>query len=465
MTQTRDRLGSTEKWATFASGITYEQLPNELIPILKGLTLDTIGVALAASTLGDCCPQVANLVRSNPGAPECTVLGYGDRVSCLMAGFANGGLVHSLNFDALGRAGGHIGVAAVPAPLVMAEKRGGVSGKEFLASIAAAAEFTARLAGALTAAGVDANEKFLEGQLLGFFGAAVGAGRILRCTPERMHNVLGLALMQASGTRQVSFEGGAAKAIAGAFANHGAILSVLLAEQGIDARCAALEGPAGLYSLFYDGRYRASVVTDGLGKKFHALDIVFKPWATSGILHPFIEASLQLRQQNKLDPAAIRRVQLRAGPQAKAWLEPVAERRRPRNAATAANSIFFAVAKSLLNGDVTLADFTPRGLGQPEMLALAAAIDYVLDEQVGGGAVVEVTLRDGPVLTATAGDRRSPVSFDQLVAKFRVCAGHAARAVSADAVEEFIDRVANLEAEQDVGALPALLSGRAGPAC
>src|SRR2546428_5232134 len=129
----------------------------------------------------------------------------------------------------------------------MAEKRGGVSGREFLASVAVAAELTARLAGALSAAGVDANEKFLEGQLLSYFGAAAGAGRVLRFTPERMHSVLGLALMQAAGTRQVSFEGGEAKAIYGAYANHGAVLSALLAEQGIGARCAVLEGPAGIY--------------------------------------------------------------------------------------------------------------------------------------------------------------------------------------------------------------------------
>lgn len=420
------------------------------MPVLKGLVLDTLGASLAASTLGDCCAQVANVVRGNPGAPEATVLGYGDRVSILLAAFANGALAHALNFDALGAAGGHTGVAAVIAPLVMAEKVGRISGREFLTSVAVAAELTARLAGALSAAGVDANEKFLEGQLLSYFGAAAGAGRILRFTPERMHNLLGLALMQAAGTRQVSFEGGEAKAIYGAFANHGAVLSALLAEQGIGARCAVLEGRAGIYGLFYGGKYDAGVLQNGLGTEFHAIDTVFKPWATSGVLHPFIEACLKLRKE--VAPSQIARIRLHVTNYEKAWLEPIEERRRPHNAATAANSIFFGVAKTLVNGNVTLADFTPQGLAQPEVLALAAAIDY----SVSNLQTIEVTLRGGEVLKAPVGDKRRPLGYEQLAAKFRDCAQYAARPVS---VEEVIERIANLENEADVALLPALLGG------
>jgi 2-methylcitrate dehydratase PrpD len=420
------------------------------VPVLKGLVLDTLGASLAASTLGDCCPQVVNVARSNPGAPEATVLGYGDRVSVLLAAFANGALAHALNFDALGGAGGHTGVASVVAPLAMAERKGSVNGREFLAAVAVAAEFTARLAGALSAAGVDANQKFLEGQLLSYFGAAAGAGRILGFTPERMHNVLGLALMQAAGTRQVSFEGGEAKAIYGAYANHGAVMSALLAEQGIGARCAVLEGPAGIYGLFYGGKYDAAVLQNGLGTEFHAVDTVFKPWATSGVLHPFIEACRELRQ--KLNSTAIKKIHLHVTRYEKAWLEPIEERRRPHNAATAANSIFFGVAKTLVNGNVTLADFTPQGLAQPEVLALAAAIDY----SVSNLQTIEVTLRNGQVLKSPVGGKPRPLGYGELAAKFRDCAQYAARPVS---VEELIERIANLENEADVGLLPALLGG------
>ena len=66
--------------------------------MLKGLVLDTLGCALAASTLGDGCAQAAAVARANPGAPEATLLGHGQRVSVLNAAFVNGALAHALNF-------------------------------------------------------------------------------------------------------------------------------------------------------------------------------------------------------------------------------------------------------------------------------------------------------------------------------------------------------------------------------
>ncbi|MSQ70384.1 MAG: hypothetical protein EXR27_03700 [Betaproteobacteria bacterium] len=460
--------GITAQWAQFASGLEFEHLPGDVVQVVKGLILDTLGAALAASTLGDCCAGVAKMVRANPGAPESTLLGYGDRVSALWGAFGNGALAHALNFDALGRNGGHLGVAAVVAPLVMAERQavlngGAVSGTELIAAVTVAAEFTARLAAALDAVGVDANEKFLEGQLLGYLGAAAGAGRILRFTPERMRSVMGLALMQSAGTRQVSFEGGAAKAIYGGFANHGALLAVMLSEQGIDARCDALEGPAGIYGLFYGGRYSAAALRDGLGETFFACDTVFKPWATSGFLHPFIRASMQLRTQHRVACGDIARIRLHVGAHGRVWLEPADERRRPHNAATAANSIYFGVAKTLANGNVSLADFTPQGLAQPEALALAAVMDSFPDERTDDGAAVEVTLHDGRVFRADAGSDAPVLGFDQLVEKFRDCARHAAMPVRPGALDQVIAHIADLENIADVSLLPALLSGRAPP--
>lgn len=451
--------GITERWAHFASELGFERLPGEVVQSAKGLVLDTVGAALAASTLGDCCAEVATLIRANAGKPECTLLGVGERVPALWAAFGNGAFAHALNFDALSRAGGHLGVSAVVAPLAIAERQGRVSGREFITAVAVAAEFTSRLTAALASAGVDANEKFLEGQLLGYVGAAAGAGRLLRFDPRRMHSLMGLALMQSAGTRQVSFEGGAAKAIYGGYTNHGAVLSVMLAEQGIDARCRVLEGPAGIFSLFYGGRHDAALLGEGLGGRFHAADVAFKPWATSNMVHPFIEACLRLRREPGFDAAAIRRVVVRAGPHGAHWFEPAAERRRPGNAATAANSIFFAVAKTLANGGLGLGDFTPGGLAEPAALALAAITDSMVEARIGKGAEVEVELAGGAVLKAVSDGTARVMGYEELAAKFRDCASYAARPVPAAALQQFIERVAALEREADVAALPALLAG------
>jgi 2-methylcitrate dehydratase PrpD len=452
MTIPSSSLGITARWATFASELTFTRLPGELLPVLKGLVLDTIGVALAASTLGECCREVGALVAASPGPSECTVLGFGGRASVQQASFANGALAHALNFDALGKHGGHLGVAAVAAPLAMAERRGAVSGTDLLTAVALGAELTARLAAALNAAGVGTSAQFLQGQVLGYFGATVAAGRILGFSQSRMHSAMGLALMQAAGTRQVSVEGGPAKAIYGGFANQGAILAALLAEQGVDARCAALEGQSGLLGLFYDGQFDEAVLMEGLGQRFYAQEIAFKPWPISSIVQAYVAAILSSRAQLKFPTAAIERIQLRVPRREASWLEPAAERRRPANAATAANSIFFGIAKALCNGAFTLADVTQDGLRQASALAIADKIEYELEEFLAAGRIM-LTLHGGREISISADESTPAVTFDQLAAKFRDCARYAAKPVADHASEALIARIADLEHEADVAAL------------
>ena len=102
--------GPTRQLARFVSELRYEDLPAEAVAVLKMLCLDTVGTALAGTTLGPGCNEVARVVRDAGGAPECTVMGYGVKVPALTAAFANGATAHALNYDALGGEGGHLGV-------------------------------------------------------------------------------------------------------------------------------------------------------------------------------------------------------------------------------------------------------------------------------------------------------------------------------------------------------------------
>jgi 2-methylcitrate dehydratase PrpD len=254
-----------------------------------------------------------------------------------------------------------------------------------------------------------------------------------------MHSALGLALMQSAGTRQVSFEGGEAKAIYGGFANQGGVLAALLAEQGLDARCDVLEGRAGIFNLFYAGKYAAPYLS--LDDSFKCAGTMFKPWPTSGMLHPYIGACLALRKEGM----RVKSVRVTVTPDVKPWIDP--SKRRPANAAAAANSLYFCVSKALANGNVTLADFTSQGLAEPAL---------EIDGSLGERPSVEVVLQSGERLSVPVDAAERQMSFQMLTQKFRDCARHAARPV---AVEEAIERIANLESESDVAVLPRLLGG------
>ena len=461
-----EEQGLTGLLCNYAANLRYEDLPPEVVATAKRLVLDSLGAALAGTTMGDGCRETLAVVRASGGVPESSVLGTSERTSAVMAALANGATVHALNYDAIGARGGHPGAFGLTAPLAVAERIGGVNGKEFIASLVAGVEVEMRAVAALIEAGVDTRQNFLEGQVLSYVGATLSASRVLRLNPDETDSALGLMLMQVSGTRQVVLYGDPpSKGIYAAFPNQGGVLSALMAKEGLEGRCAAIEGQAGLFNMFYAGVYAPDALRDGLGERFHILETVFKPWATSGMCHPFIDAALKLREERHIDPASIQRIHLTGHPQTKNWFEPVEERREPTTAASAANSIVFGTAKALINGSVTLADFTPGGMAQPDVLQLAQLMEHSYDaslEQRNG--IMEVFTEDGSHMVQRVdvplGQPDNPLNDEQLAAKFRDCASHSLLPLSTEAIERAIELAATLEQVPDVSALADAVSGR-----
>ncbi len=448
--------------AEFAALQSFDRLPASVVDTMKRIILDSLGCALAATTLGDGCSETMTVMSRLGGRPESTILGLGTKVSPANAAFANGALVHALNYDPIGSEIGHVGVVGLVAPLAMAEAVGGVTGKEFLAASAVACEITARITTAIARTGRRPSENFLSGQLLNYFGAAAGAGRILKLNAEQTRSALGLALMQMAGSRQIVLSGDPpAKAIYGAFPNQAGVLAALLSKEGLGADCDFIGEPAGLYAMIYDGDCDVSALTDELGTHFLLEDVAFKPWPTSNNLHPFIEAAGKINRSG-LDVAKITEVDILAHSQLRPWCEPLDMRRRPDNAAAAANSIPFSVAKSLVHGNVTLADFTSQGLKDAAALDVAARTSYRLDDAVKG-AVVNIKLNDGQRLEARVetplGHHTRPVPTEQLREKFRDCCRHSLTPLTFDQVSELISLIEDLDQLDDVSKLPILTTG------
>ena len=449
----------THALAEFAAALRFDDLPPEVVDTLKLMILDALGCAIAATTLGDGCRETVAVMQSLGGAPESTIIGSGTKVSAPNAAFANGALVHALNYDPISAEIGHVGVVCLAAPLAMAEAIGGLSGAEFLAASAAACEVSARITAAIARSGRRAGEKFLSGQVLSYFGAAAGAGRVLGLDATQIRSALGLALMQVAGSRQVVLSGDPpAKAIYGAFPNQAGVLAALLSRQGLGAECDIVGEPAGLYPMIYGSEWDAGALTEGLGVKFLLQQAEFKPWPTSNHVHAFIEAASTIP---RLNASAIRNVEVLAHSKMRPWCEPADKRRRPENAAAAANSIPFCVAKSLVHGTVKLADFTTHGLQDAAALAVGERTSCRLDDSVTG-AIVRVVDADGQMHQAEVrtplGHKSRPVSRTVLVKKFRDCCSHAAQRMKLGSIDEIIARIDDLAALDDVGQILRLIS-------
>ena len=257
--------------------------------------------------------------------------------------------------------------------------------------------------------------------------------------------------MQAAGSRQVVLSGDQpAKAIYGAFPNQAGVLAALLSQKGLGADCEVIGEPAGLLPMVYEGTCDMDALMGGLGTEFLMSNVRFKPWPTSGNLHPFIEAAADLVHDG-LDAADIAEVGIVARHRLRDWCEPLDKRRRPENAAAAANSIPFCVAKTLVHGDISLSDFTPAELNDEPAIAVAERTTYRLEENLEGG-IVTVRTYDGRHLEARGeppGER--PVSQEILAKKFRDCCGHSVAPLPRDRIESLVAMIAELDALDDVG--------------
>ncbi len=454
-------------WAEYAAGIRYEDLPGDVVRVLKWLVLDTLGTTLAANTLGVGIRELLAWARAQGGAQEATLLGLGDRLPAVTAAMLNGAMAHALNFDDTTAVGsGHLGPVTFPTAFAVAELQGGASGKELLASLAAGAELMSRLGVALS----KAQEKYTESkpqptQMPGYFAATVSGARMLGFSSAQVQSSLGLAFMQASGGRQPVLEGRPAKAIYAAFPNRDAMLALLLTREGLLGDCRVFEGEAGFFATYYGGKFYRPALVEGLGRKFYLVNVGFKPWPTTGVSHVFIEAAARLREQHGFAPGDVDGVRISGEPHIRTFCEPAETRRNPKAPVQAEDSVLFATAKALVTGGVTLADLqpTPAGLFEREAVRIANLIEYAVDESLGKSGVVEVTLRSGEKhalrVDQALGHRDKPLSDEQRRLKFLSCAAHAGTHIHQGALEEAMDLVDHLEDIEDVTALATLLSG------
>ena len=95
-------------------------------------------------------------------------------------------MAHCLDFDDQTPWGQHAGSSIVPAVLAVAERRGGVAGRELIAAVAAGQDLFARLR-----RNVAWRKDWNCPRSLGVFAATAAAARVLDLPPVQVANALG----------------------------------------------------------------------------------------------------------------------------------------------------------------------------------------------------------------------------------------------------------------------------------
>ncbi len=454
------------------TNVKYEDIPAEAVNVTKMDVLDSIGVALAASTKAPVCKKVYDLVTEIGGKKESSIIGFGGKVPAHMAAFANAALVHALNYDDYyDPLVIHFACSVFPAAFAIAERVGKVNGKDFIAAYTAAGDLEARLSAALMTPGTPRDWNvygWLTTQLFGYFGATGVAGRLLGFGEDQLLSAFGLAYSQMAGNKQPLLSAGTDKGMYPSYPAGSGVLAALMAQKGIAGPRESLEGQAGLYNVYFQGEYDPSALTRDLGKSYEGAG--FYQFPCCGFTHLYIETALQMVQEHKFRPEDVEAIMVAAGPKLQTLCEPLEVRRNPRMMTEAQYSLPFTVATAIARGKPQIKNFSGEGFKDPEILKVSNRISYKPDPecdlQWGTGitvAKIEIKLKDGRVLRQERKDVRyghpkRPISKVELIEKFKECAAYSVRPVPKSNVEKVIELTGNLEKLNDVSQIIRLVS-------
>jgi 2-methylcitrate dehydratase PrpD len=288
---------STMALASFAAALDPATLPGEVRQKLGWLLLDYLRVCSIGARLpwSDWSRHYVSLVARSGSSH---VLFSAETMNPQHTTFLN--VAYGASFDGDDTHVGamlHPGVAVWSSALAVAEHTGAFS-PDVLAAVVAGYETVIRIGLALQPSHFKRGFQS-TGTCVGF-GTAVAAGRLLfrgKDAERRIAEAMGLAGGYAGGVAQFYYSGASAKRIQAAHSAESGVAAALLAEQGYSGPIDIIEGAGGFARAYADGWNPASI-EDGLGQRFHLMDVLVKSHAAAARVAAGIDAMLALRQEH-----------------------------------------------------------------------------------------------------------------------------------------------------------------------
>jgi 2-methylcitrate dehydratase PrpD len=399
--------------------------------------------------LGGCrepAVQIAASVAAETGAsPRATVLGHDLRTDIASAAFINCISSSILAFD-----DAHLPTVTHPsgpasAGLLALSEQLSVPGEEFLNALTLAVEVTCRLSNVLLLEPSKFNLGFYVTGLTAPIGVAVGAARLLKLDERRTSWAIGLAASQGSGFRAT--HGTMTAHFRPGQATRAGIVSTLLAAKGFDSSQSSLEDDKGFFDVFSTGA-NGDYAVDGLGEHFEALQNAYKPYPCGIVIHPTIDACLELVPRiGSAD--RIESVQIRVHP----LTLSLTGIREPKDTLESHISVFHWAAAALLRGRAGLAETQQTCIDDPQIRALRMRVHAIPDPSLEKDeSIVEVSCLDGVQLrshvTNPRGSISRPMNDVELDAKFREQANFV---LSHDRTERLLSLCRGAASLRDVG--------------
>ena len=439
----------SQRLARWGAGLDPSDVPPAMAETVERILIDVIGLCLAARRT-DYVGAV--LQAAEPG--NHVAIGHGLRLGAADAALVNGTATHGEDFDDTFEGGPvHSGAVIVPAVLAIAEREN-LSGERVMLGMAAGIELLCRLG--LAAPKAIHRAGFHPTAVLGALASAFAVGVATGTDAKGLANGLGVAGSTASGIIEYLGDGSWTKRMHAGWSAQAGMRAALLGRAGFVGPKAVLEGKHGFFKAFAPSiEPLTDTMMDGLGQRWVAEKITFKPYPCGTMIQPYIDCAIKLRGEG-VEAGKVARIHCLTsdGYVHRLW-EPLDLKRKPPTDYAAKFSLPFGIALGLGRGRAGLTDFSAEAIADPALLELASRVSYEIDPndpypaRFTGHVRVETT--DGRVFEARQDHIRggvdAPLTRAEIEDKFRANATYGGIG-EADAAEKLAAALDILRAPQ-----------------
>ncbi len=394
----------------YYENLQYHLLPPEIIKLVKKCLLDILGCGIAGSNTESSNIVYGYVKESFPGT-ESSVWIDGNTLSTFGAAFVNGTMATDLDIDdGVRSAAGHPGGVIFPALLAEGERLK-VSPTILIEAVVIAYDI-----------GVRFGELILRKTMGRFFGAgtwaivgtAAGLSRLYNFSGKDFLNALGIAEAYAPlAPVMKSIENGSNTKEAMGWAAATAISATALAKRGF----------LGVESMLIHKEESKGYSLNDLGKEYKILNTYFKRYTSCRWSHPSIDAFLNLRQKNNIDPQKIKKIEVFTHKKATSL-----NNTKPINHIQAEYSIPFTLANVILYNEMGPKQISRENLNNKKVLEMAKKVHLIYSQEredcfpALNTAVLKIYLNDGGVIisepTQAKGGPADLFSYQEIVTKF-----------------------------------------------
>ena len=439
---------ATQWLAQFVAGSHWEDIPAPVRHEAKRAILNIVGCILGGCR-DDATERALAVFDTFSGVREATVIGRVERLDVLSAAFVNAVSSNALDFDDTHpRTVIHPTAPVAPALLALSERQR-TTGAQLLHAFILGVEVECRIGNAISPSHY--KHGFHITSTCGVLGSAAASAKLLGLDAQHTTWALGHAATQASGLVE-SITAMSKSTNTGGAARNG-MFAAFLAERGFDAAEHALEGQFGFLKVMCE-RPNLAEITKTLGISWELMQNAYKPYPTGVVLHPVIDACLELRRRHAISADQIERIEVTGHP----LLRDRTDRPTPVLGREGRLSVQHSCAVAFLYGAAGMLQFTDSCVNESRVIAIREKVQLNEDTSVPAeSAYVSVRMMDGAVLTEHVphmrGSAQRPLSDSDLEAKFRE---NVSRGASHVGVNRLIDALWSCEQTDDVGQIMKL---------